>query len=41
MSIRAMVLVFILAVLGVLGVNSVFVVSELERAVLLEFGKVI
>ena len=41
MSVRAMVLVFILAVLGVLGVNSVFVVSELERAVLLEFGKVI
>ena len=41
MSIREMVLVFILAVLGVLGVNSVFVVSELERAVLLEFGKVI
>ena len=41
MSIRAMVLVFILAVLGVLGVNSVFVVTELERAVLLEFGKVI
>lgn len=41
MSSRAMVLVFILAVLGVLGVNSVFVVSELERAVLLEFGKVI
>jgi membrane protease subunit HflC len=41
MSIRAMVVVFIVAVLGVLGVNSLFVVSELERAVLLEFGKVI
>lgn len=40
MSARGMVLVFILVVLGVLGANSVFVVSELERAVLLEFGAV-
>jgi membrane protease subunit HflC len=35
------VILFIVGVLGLLGANSVFVVSELERAVLLEFGRVV
>ena len=33
MPIKVMVLAFIVAVAGLLGVNSVFIVSELERAV--------
>jgi membrane protease subunit HflC len=41
MSTKGLVLGFIAVVCVVLGVNSVFVVTELERAVLLEFGKVI
>lgn len=40
MSTKAIVIGFLVVVLGILGVNSVFVVSELERAVLLEFGAV-
>lgn len=40
MSAKVIVLVFIVGVLAVLGANSVFVVSEKERAVLLEFGAV-
>lgn len=38
---RGFVVLFIVAALGLLGVNSVFVVTEFERAVLLEFGKVV
>lgn len=41
MSVRAIVYGFLTGALILLGVNSVFVVSELERAVLLEFGKVV
>ena len=41
MSTKGLVLGFVLVVSAVLGVNSIFVVTELERAVLLEFGKVI
>jgi len=41
MPIKVVVLAFIVAVAGLLGVNSVFIVSELERAVLLEFGRVV
>ncbi len=33
--------IFLLALLSFLGANAVFVVSEFERAVLLEFGKVV
>ena len=33
--------IFLLALLSFLGVNAIFVVSEFERAVLLEFGKVV
>ncbi len=40
MSTKAIVIAFLVAVLGVLGANSVFVVSEFERAVMLEFGAV-
>jgi len=40
MSTKAIVVIFLLVVLGVLGLNSVFVVSELDRAVMLEFGAV-
>lgn len=40
MSAKVLVVGFIVAVLGILGANSVFVVSEMERAVLLEFGAV-
>jgi len=40
MSTRGFVVVFVLVALAVLGLNSVYVVSELERAVLLEFGAV-
>ena len=41
MSNRTLVFAFILAALGLLGLNSVFIVTELERAVLLEFGRVV
>ncbi|MEX0943059.1 MAG: protease modulator HflC [Pseudomonadales bacterium] len=41
MSVKSLVLIFIVAAVAVLGVNSVYVVTELERAVLLEFGAVI
>lgn len=41
MSAKTIVVLFLVGVLGLLGANSVFVVSELERAVLLEFGKVV
>jgi membrane protease subunit HflC len=41
MNNRSIVLVFIAVALTVLGMNSLFVVTEFERAVLLEFGKVV
>ena len=41
MSIRTLVLAFIIAALAVLGMNSLFIVTEMQRAVLLEFGKVV
>lgn len=41
MSTRATVLGLIIVALAVLGLNSVFVVNEKQRAVLLEFGKVV
>ena len=41
MPIKIVVLAFVLAVGGLLWVNSLFIVSELERAVLLEFGRVV
>ena len=41
MPTKGIVLVFVLSAAAVMGMNSVFVVTELERAVLLEFGKVI
>lgn len=40
MSTKGFVIAFVVAVLAVLGANSVFVVTELERAVMLEFGAV-
>lgn len=41
MSTRGFVIAFVSLVLVVIALNSVFVVSELERAVLLEFGEVV
>ncbi|HIG41289.1 MAG: protease modulator HflC [bacterium] len=41
MSTKGFVLAFVVLLLAVLGSNSVFVVTELERAVLLEFGRVV
>lgn len=41
MSVRTIVVVFILAALALLGANSFFVVTEMQRAVLLEFGRVV
>ena len=41
MGIRTLVLAFIIAALVVLGMNSLFIVTEMQRAVLLEFGRVI
>jgi len=41
MSTRTFVLGFILAAVVVLGMNSLFIVTEMQRAVLLEFGKVV
>jgi len=38
---RSFVIGFIVVLLGLLGMNSVFIVTEMERAVLLEFGKVV
>ena len=38
---RSLVLGFVLVLLGLLGTNSVYVVTELERAILLEFGRVL
>ncbi len=41
MSTRAIVFGFIILALAVLGMNSLFIVNEMQRAVLLEFGKVV
>jgi membrane protease subunit HflC len=41
MNNRTFVLGFIIAALVLLGMNSVFIVTEMQRAVLLEFGKVV
>ncbi len=41
MSTKGFVLAFVVLLLAVLGSNSFFVVTELERAVLLEFGRVV
>ena len=41
MSSRILVLGFVVAALAVLVMNSLFVVTEMQRAVLLEFGKVV
>lgn len=41
MSTKGLVIAFLVVVLAVLGANSVFVVTELERAVMLEFGAVV
>jgi membrane protease subunit HflC len=41
MSTKGIVLAFLAIVFIVLGSNSLYIVTELERAVLLEFGKVI
>jgi len=41
MSTRTFVIGFILAALVLLGMNSLFIVTEMQRAVLLEFGKVV
>tara|TARA_Y100001970_G_C14100229_1_gene785064 strand:- start:251 stop:1126 length:876 start_codon:yes stop_codon:yes gene_type:complete len=38
---KSLVGIIVLALLSLLGTNAVFVVSEFERAVLLEFGKVV
>ena len=40
MSNRTLVAAFVVAALGLLGMNSLFVVTEFERAVLLEFGRI-
>ena len=36
---RSFVVGFVLVLLGLLGMNSIYVVTELERAILLEFGR--
>ena len=41
MSTKLFVLGFVVLAAAVLGMNSVFIVTEMERAVLLEFGKVV
>ena len=41
MSTKGVVFSFIAVVLAVVGANSLFIVTEFERAVLLEFGKVV
>ena len=38
---RTFVVGFVLVLLGLLGMNSLYVVTELERALLLEFGRVV
>ena len=38
---RTFVIAFIVALLALLGMNAIFIVAEMERAVLLEFGKVV
>lgn len=38
---RSFVVGFVLVLLGLLGMNSLYVVNELERAILLEFGRVV
>jgi len=38
---RSCVVGFVLVLLGLLGMNSLYVVTELERAILLEFGRVV
>ena len=38
---RTFVVGFVLVLLGLLGMNSLYVVTELERAILLEFGRVV
>jgi membrane protease subunit HflC len=38
---RSFVVGFVLVLLGLLGMNSIYVVTELERAILLEFGRVV
>jgi len=41
MSMRTLVVALIAAALVILGMNSLFIVTEMQRAVLLEFGKVV
>jgi membrane protease subunit HflC len=41
MTVKTLIATIVVGLLIILGVNSVFTVSELERAVLLEFGRVI
>ena len=41
MSTRSIVFIVVLAALGLLGINSVFIITELERGMLLEFGRVV
>ncbi|MDA0791686.1 MAG: protease modulator HflC [Proteobacteria bacterium] len=41
MTTRGIVIGFLLLVLAIMGLNSVFVINEMQRAVLLEFGRVI
>ena len=41
MNNRTLVLALIVLALTVLGMNSLFIVTEMQRAVLLEFGKVV
>ena len=41
MTTRGFVLIFVILAAAVLGSNSLFVVTEVERAVLLEFGRVV
>ena len=38
---RSFVVGFILVLLGLLGMNSLYIVTEMERAILLEFGRVV
>ncbi len=41
MTTRGIVVGFLVLVLAIMGLNSVFVITEMQRAVLLEFGRVI
>ena len=38
---RSFVVGFILVLLGLLGMNSIYIVTEVERGILLEFGRVV